>query len=510
MGLVPARGDRAFAMIDLAKDSLIYGVGTVVNRLLGLLMLPLFTAYLTPQDYGVLTMLVMLGLVIQPIFGLGLGAGMGPTYFADAPNQGYDVKGAAVTCTVMLLTLSGAMLTVLGHIFAEPLSLEFFGIAAYAPLIGLSLVGVAITQVSTPFVQRLQFEKQAVAFVTVNAAAAIATVGMSATLVVVASQGVRGMVVGQVFGAAVGLVGAAWVASRGLTLTIRRAACVDLLRIGLPLIPGFLFLLVVFHGNKYVLQELKGLAAVGLYGVGFNLGMASAILVGAIQTAWYPYFMSYVSCQAQAPPLFSRIFTYYTISVGGVVLMLYAVAHPVVVWLTAPEFHAAYRVIGPVATSQYFLGMFYLLLPPLYFAKEVAFVSVAQGVAAVAAVLLSLWLVPSLSGLGAALAVALASGSMVIAMAGWQWYRRDRYLQVKYEYGRIFRFLVFFAAMATLLLVPYESTPMVRVAAVLFAASTILGGCALILTEMERRAVAEAIVGLSARLRSTGDGGVRP
>lgn len=73
-------------ILNLGKDSLIYGVGSVVTRFIGLLTLPIFTAYLTPEEYGVLAMLGLLTMVAQPVFSLGLAAAMGPSYFrSDCP-----------------------------------------------------------------------------------------------------------------------------------------------------------------------------------------------------------------------------------------------------------------------------------------------------------------------------------------------------------------------------------------------------------------------------------------
>ena len=52
----------------LFKHSTIYGVGTVLGQLVGFIMLPIYTRYLTPKDYGVFHLIeistFMLGMVI--------------------------------------------------------------------------------------------------------------------------------------------------------------------------------------------------------------------------------------------------------------------------------------------------------------------------------------------------------------------------------------------------------------------------------------------------------------
>ena len=49
-------------------DSLYYGMSSVIPRILGFLLVPLFTQYLTPKDYGIMTLLGFYTLFFSPIF----------------------------------------------------------------------------------------------------------------------------------------------------------------------------------------------------------------------------------------------------------------------------------------------------------------------------------------------------------------------------------------------------------------------------------------------------------
>ena len=48
----------------LGKHSLIYGLGGLVSRILAVLLLPLYTRYLSPADYGVVETLIALTTVV--------------------------------------------------------------------------------------------------------------------------------------------------------------------------------------------------------------------------------------------------------------------------------------------------------------------------------------------------------------------------------------------------------------------------------------------------------------
>ena len=61
----------------LGKHSVIYGLGGLVSRILAVILLPLYTRYLTPSDYGKVETLIALTTVV----GIALSAGIGSAFF---------------------------------------------------------------------------------------------------------------------------------------------------------------------------------------------------------------------------------------------------------------------------------------------------------------------------------------------------------------------------------------------------------------------------------------------
>ena len=57
-------------LFRLAKGSLIYGVGGMLQRFMSLLLLPFFTSVLTTEDYGVIALIALLGVVLNGLFSL--------------------------------------------------------------------------------------------------------------------------------------------------------------------------------------------------------------------------------------------------------------------------------------------------------------------------------------------------------------------------------------------------------------------------------------------------------
>ena len=70
---------------ELLRHSAIYGLGSIVARVLGVLLLPLYTRYLSPSDYGLIETLVALSAVLTALVAQGMKSAFFRFYF-DSPE----------------------------------------------------------------------------------------------------------------------------------------------------------------------------------------------------------------------------------------------------------------------------------------------------------------------------------------------------------------------------------------------------------------------------------------
>jgi O-antigen/teichoic acid export membrane protein len=221
----------------------------------------------------------------------------------------------------------------------------------------------------------------------------------------------------------------------------------------LPVAPSFAFLFVLMHANRYLLEWRAGIEAVGIYSIGFSLGATISLLTGGILTAWYPFFMSYMERREEAKALFGRIFTYYVLGVGGLCLLYFLAARPVVFLLTQPAFHAAADVVGLVALAHVLVGAFNFFLPNLYFHKDIKYISIVQGIAAAVALVGNHVLIGRFGLIGAAIGLVAGSLLMTLMMWGWNRLNATRYGNMPIEAGRmaglfVLSFVIFLAYLA--------------------------------------------------------------
>jgi O-antigen/teichoic acid export membrane protein len=434
-------------ILRLGRSTFIYGIGQVVVRLVSLLLLPVFTSYLTPLDYGVSSILGVLIFFITPVFALGITGAIGVVYFErNEPRR----QAATIWTACALLTVSAALLVAVGALNAEVLTKVLFG-ETQPPynleyLLVLSLVTAALSIVSLPLLLSLQLAERAKIFVAITVASAGVSILLSLVLIVVFGRGVAGFIEAGAVAQGLTLVLALWVAIGRIPFRVELDLVSALLRLGIPLVPTFIAALVIQQANKYLLQAIDGLDAVGLYTVGFNLGLFSALVVSAFTNAWYPFFSSFMDRQGTAPPVFARIMTYYVVGIGALSLMFFIWARPVALVMLQSRFHDAFASVGPSAAAQFLLGVHSILSATMYFAKDVRYAIVIQGAAALLSIGLNLALIPILGTRGAAIALVLGVLSMVIIQHGWNRYRS--YLHIPYERRRLLPFAALYVAIA--------------------------------------------------------------
>jgi O-antigen/teichoic acid export membrane protein len=479
----------------LSKTTLIYGLGGLLNRFINFLLLPVFTAYLTPTDYGIFAILGLVSFVTTSVFSLGLGAGLGPCYFnPERPGQ----EATAIWTSTGLLLVSALCLVGFGLWLAPGISAVAFQTPAHASLVRLTIVSAALNILMTPFALRLQFEERAGTFVVLTLVSTPLAFGITLWLVVGLGRGVQGLVEATLLGAGLSLLLLVAAAVPRMTFRFRWTMGKELLRLSLPMLPSFAFLFLLQHGNKYLLQWLRGVEEVGIYSLGFNMGLLLNLLVSAFQTAWYPYFMSFAERRDEAPAVFGRVFTYYVLGCGGLTLLFFLGARPVVTLMAHPAFLEAYVAVGLSATAQFCSGVFSLLLPGIYFARDLKYISLVQALAAVAALALNLALIPRYGHLGAALALAGGMLVLVLLQHGWNAYRG--YLSPRLEWPRLKRFGAVFVAVA-LLSAWDPGVPPVGLALVATGMSGVLAVLLIaLLTPEERAALRAGILLLAGRV----------
>jgi O-antigen/teichoic acid export membrane protein len=256
----------------------------VVQNITSLVMLPIYTRFLTPSDYGIIEILNMILDVTLIVFGLRVDQGLFRYYYDEEDPQ----RRKAIVSTVLFLTLG---LNFIGAVFLvafSPLLASSFlgdsGMWTYLAVYSLCLLAPAL--VGVPYSYTRLIARPGL-FLTLSITKLAVQVGLNVLFVVGLKLKARGVILSTISTQL--LLGSVFtfVLLRNVGWRFERSVCKRLFSFSLPLVLSGVASFYVVFGDRFFLRRSWGLAAVGLYGLAYRFGFSFwGLTYGPFQRAW--------------------------------------------------------------------------------------------------------------------------------------------------------------------------------------------------------------------------------
>lgn len=424
-------------MIDLSgllKNSAIFGIGMAVSKAVGLLLLPLYTHYLSPQDYGVLALLEFVSINFSIVAGGGFARAL-LRFYHDKPDQ--EWRNVAFCSCLVVVGAVGVVCLGIGVLAAPIISDLVLHSQEYTLFVSLILATTFVTVANEVCFTLLRVQERARRYVAITMTVLALSVALNVYFIAFLELGIMGFVLSGVI-SAVATLAIHYVLVIAPHLARPDMAVVrEMAGFALPYVPdGFLSAFV--HNLGLICLSITGdIVGAGLYAVGRKLGSVVAMLAQPLGMVWTPY-MYKVCREPEAPRIFAVGATYLVVFLFSVVLFLFAVIEDVIGIIADDKFFDAHRVVLPVA-----LGALAFTLGPtirmgITVAKKTGYIPLITAAGTALGFPATYALTSEFGVLGAAWG---AGGTwMMIALFSALFARR--FLVVPYEFSRLIRIAV--------------------------------------------------------------------
>lgn len=413
----------------LGRQSIIYGAGGLIQRVLAVILLPIYTRYLTPSDYGTVETLIALTTVLVIVLRLGISTAFIRFYF-DSKDP---VRRRLVLRTSFWFTMTMATVgLVLGLALSPEIASGLFGSSGEALVVAAAFVGLWAQMNWEQMLALFRVEERAVAFVSATLVNIGVTIAATLTLVVALDKGALGVIVGNFTGTLVVYVLLLGYRREQLGLQVDRDLLRAMNRYGLPLVPSALMLWVTNFSDRFLLLKLADSAEVGLYSVGVRVASAMALLLTAFRMSWPPFAYS-IEDDREAKATYSFVLTYVMTFMTWVATGLALLSPWLVDLIAAPEFSRSSDVVGPLAFSVVLFSGYVVVAIGLGRTKRTQFNWVVTGAAAIVNVGLNVTLIPRYGMMAAAFATLAAYATMFVGMVWWA----RRVFPVSWQWRRV-------------------------------------------------------------------------
>ena len=397
--------------------------------LISFLTLPIYTRYLSLEDYGLVMLVTALASLVGTSISFQLSSALPRLYF-DCDESGIKSLFSTIFYSVAIIGMAFLIaLSLLGDLM---LSIIFPKTGAdYFPYFFIGLLSMYVSELSSVVNRLLVVQERA--FVVLKRTLIVLPIGVSVGLVLVAQldMGAVGVLLSGLVSAIATLLINALVVRRYFVKKWDPLIFIESWKYSWPLIPhalgGYLFM----YSDVLVMEKMLPLALIGIYSLSDKFSQILKIIVSSISEALSPSFMR-MACESEtrAVDTFVPVINSWFLIVLVVYLLLSLLSEEVIYLLTTEKFYLASAFVPVLALSYIFRGFYVFSSYPIFYKKGTKKIPLITLTAGVVNVVLNVIFIPFF-GLWAVVGATVISFALTAFVA--QHLSNKYYFSIKYD-----------------------------------------------------------------------------
>jgi O-antigen/teichoic acid export membrane protein len=387
-------------------------------------MLPVYTRYLTPEDYGTIELIsVALDLTLL-LLGARVAVGVFK-YYSDAPTRS-EKNQVIVTALALMAGVHFAAVVIIAF-FNQPIARLLdashdFGIAL--SIYAVSAIFAAINEV---FFSYLKILDRAITYVGINLLKLVIQLSLNIYLIAYLQMNYWGVIWSAVISSVlISTLFAAYLLP-SIGLKISRDYTKKLIQFSLPIIVASLAMYYITFSSRYYLQFFRNIDAVGIYALANKFGMMLFSLVAVPFSEYWSARQFDMAKTEQADKLFGNVFFYMALILFGAATGLVALVSDFVHISASQPYWPAIPII-PWLVGSYMLqawGDYFRF--GCFYANKNRFITYASFATVLVITALYLFWIPEQGALGAGKAIFVANAIRfaIIYIYGQRLFRMD-------------------------------------------------------------------------------------
>lgn len=431
------------------KHLLIYGSGVVLMNALPLLLIPIYTHAISTSEYGVVELLNRSQDLLIVIFSLGLRSTLLTLY--QMAKDDTQRRRALYSTALELLFASTLILILVLMAFSPQLSTILFGVTEFRFFVLVILAATYFEVLFQIAALYLQSELMSKTYVFTFAARSILTIVTNLVLVYWFKMGLKGILLSTLIQTSLSTIVLLFFVFRRIGFTFERSLLPDMLKFGLPLVPAAILMFIMNNGDRYFLNLFTSRDQVGIYGLGYRLGVVTTNLVLFPFGKVWSVVMVSISENEDGAHRLGRISTYLMAALTFSNLGMSLMSPYVVSTLAADQYHDAYKVVALIGASYLLYAWTTVMDASFYITKRTGYKPLILLISGVVMFALYSWLIPKYGMMGAA----WATLGGFIAFTCVTLFSAQRIYRIHYEWVRMAKLMT----LAVLLYLAGSSIP---------------------------------------------------
>ena len=428
----------------LLKNSSIYTFVMVVQKGINFLLLPLYTAFLTPTDYGIQAVVTSVSSFLSILLAMGLDTAAQRFFYKyhmdkEQAKKMYGTVALIIICNSLCL---GSLFIVAHKLLIDPV----IGTIPFYPYVLVGILYVIVNPLYILYQSYLQTMQDGVTYGKNALLYTLTYVSFVVVLMTVFNLGVMAILLSQLMVAIIFFVFVLIKFVRKLYVQFDKDFFKQGIRYSLPMLPHTLAAWSSGTIDKLLVNEIRSAADTGIYGLGQQYASVMSLSANAINNAYIPWFFQ----KADAGDISSVRKTVNALTAFvcflGVVLSLFSkeILH---FMISNAQYDGVYELIPFLVFAFVFQTIYYFFVNVL-FLKDTGVIFVITITALAFNVILNLILIPYYGIIGAALVCTITyfvKSLMALVISQW------RNKTIRFAWGKMY--LLVFSSIGVVFLV---------------------------------------------------------
>jgi O-antigen/teichoic acid export membrane protein len=387
----------------LFKNTFIYTGTNVINKAIPFFLLPIMTRYLTPTDYGIVATFNVILSVMVVFVGLSMHGAVNVNFFKLNKEELKEYIGNvfSILCCSFLLVFTVV------YILKSKFSFLTKFPESWIPYL------VIVALFHSIFVITLglwQVEQKSLPYGLFQISRTILNVSLSVIFVVLLCWGWQGRILGVIITSFIfGLLSVFVIYKREyIKFSFNKKYIKDALFFGIPLIPHALGGWIITGIDRIFINSMVGVAATGLYSVGYSVGMIIGLLAHSFNLAWTPFLYEKLKENNYLTKVKIVKFTYlYDVCIILSALALSFIAPYFLKFFVSKNFYFAYKYVLWIALGYAFQGMYFMIASYIFYIKKTYILAWVTFTSACINIMLNYFFIKANGAIGAAQATTI-------------------------------------------------------------------------------------------------------
>jgi O-antigen/teichoic acid export membrane protein len=340
---------------DFVKEGTIYTIAGFLAKGVSLLLIPLFTTYFSPRDYGVLDLLFVFSMFFHAFFSLQIGQGL--TRFIGEAHLDQE-KQRKIASTSLFIVLVGYLIGTFIALIYQTELMNLLGLThpSYKKSYVLALLSLGANGLYFFFSAHLQALRRKTAVALSSFLHAFLGITGTYFFVLVLDKGLNGVFYATLAIVPIVLLCQFIILKKEYVLFFSRKLYKQLVQYSSPLIPAAIAYVVLSLTDRLFINHYLDKSQLGVYSIGFKFSMVITMIITGFSMALGPIVYQWYGNEKLKDYL-SILFNWF-LYVGLFVVIALSLFSEETVWLfTHAPYFGASRVMPMLYFSVWFSGL---------------------------------------------------------------------------------------------------------------------------------------------------------